>query len=177
MSQGLRPLTPPASHDDATSPSEWGGRPRIEVVPATMAHVGRIVLRPGDAREIEALGYSPAEALGRSIGRSLWADAYLVDGEVAAILGLALPSLTGRLASLWLVTGMPVDRHRKPFLRLCRARLAEVRRQWPLLVDYVHADYAEAHRWLRWLGFTIGPPEPYGQLGHLFCPASIGESA
>jgi hypothetical protein len=142
-----------------------------------MAHVAQLALRPGDAREIAALGYSKSEALGRSIARSLWADAYLIDGEVAAILGLALPSMTGRLASLWLVTGRPVGRHRKTFLRLCRARLAEVRRQWPVLVDYVHADYAEAHRWLEWLGFTIGPPEPYGQLGAPFCRASIGEIA
>ncbi len=149
----------------------------IEIVPATREHVALLVLREGDAREIAALGYAKDEALGRSIARSLWADAYLIDGEVAAILGLALPSLTGRLASLWLVTGLPVDRNRKAFLRLCRARLVEVRRQWPVLVDYVHAEYAEAHRWLRWLGFTIGPPEPYGRLGALFCRASIGEAA
>jgi hypothetical protein len=149
----------------------------IKAIPATMAHVGQLTLRGGDAREIAALGYSKEEALGRSIARSLWADAYLVDDEVAAILGLALPSMTGRLASLWLVTGRPVDRHRKTFLRLCRERLAEVRGQWPVLVDYVHADYAEAHRWLKWLGFTIGPAEPYGRLAAPFCRASIGEDA
>jgi hypothetical protein len=149
----------------------------IEIVSATLAHAEAIELRSGDAREIAALGFSKDEALARSMARSLWTDAYLIDGEVAAILGLALPSMTGRLASLWLVTGVPVDRNRKAFLRLCRARLAEVRRHWPVLVDYVHAEYAEAHRWLRWLGFTIGPPEPYGRLGAPFCRASIGEVA
>jgi hypothetical protein len=142
-----------------------------------MAHVAAIDLRPGDAREIAALGHTKVEGLARSIARSLWTDAYMVDGEVAAILGLAPLSLLGARASLWLITGSPVDRNRKAFLRLCRARVAEVRAVWPVLIDYVHAEYAEAHRWLRWLGFTVGPPERYGALGSLFCRASIGESA
>ena len=149
----------------------------IEIVPATMAHARAIRLRPGDAREIAALGYTQEEGIGRSVARSLWADAYLADGEVAAIAGLCLPSLLGPIASLWLVTGTPVDRHRKEFLRLTRQRVAEVRKDWPVLVDYVHADYAEALRWLQWLGFTIAEPQPYGRLGVLFCRASIGESA
>jgi hypothetical protein len=149
----------------------------IQIVPATRLHARAIELRPGDAREIAALGETPEEGIGRSLARSLWADAYLAEGEVAAIAGLCMPSLLGPIASLWLVTGKPVDRHRKEFLALTRQRVAEVRKDWPVLVDYVHADYAEALRWLHWLGFTIAPPQPYGRLGALFCRASIGETA
>ena len=149
----------------------------ITVVPAALEHARAIELRPGDAKEIAALGYSKDEGLRRSMARSIWTDAYLADGDVAALSGFALTGLVGGHASLWLITGRPVDRHRKAFLRLTRERLAEVRRDWPVLIDYVHAEYAEAHRWLRWLGFTLGPPEPYGRLGALFCRASIGETA
>jgi ribosomal protein S18 acetylase RimI-like enzyme len=147
----------------------------LEIVPATRAHAERIELRPGDAREVAALGKSKVEALCASMERSLWTDAYLVDGEVAAILGFGLTALVGGEATLWMLSGTPVDRHRKLFLRLTRQRLAEVRREWPVLVDYVHADYAGAIRWLRWLGFTIEPPVPYGPFGAPFCRASIGE--
>jgi hypothetical protein len=149
----------------------------IEVVPATLAHAEAIDLRPGDAREIAALGVTKRAGLGLSLQRSLWADAYLIESEVAAISGLALGSLLGREATLWLLTGTPVNRHKKDFLRLTRQRLAEVHRQWPVLVNYVHADYREALRWLEWLGFTIAPPRPFGPLGAPFCRASIGEQA
>jgi hypothetical protein len=146
-------------------------------VPATLEHATRIDLREGDRREIAALGVTKLAGLGLSLQRSLWADAYLIDGEVAAISGLALGSLLGSEATLWLLTGTPVNRHKKDFLRLTRQRLAEVRRHWPVLVNYVHADYREALRWLRWLGFTIEPPRPFGRLGGPFCRVSIGERA
>jgi len=148
----------------------------VEVVPVTPAHVESIELRPGDAREIAALGHSKVEGLGRSIARSLWADAYLIDGEVAAIVGLAPLSMLGGRASLWLITGRPVDRHRKTFLRLTRQRLLEVRQHWPIIVNHVHADYREAIRWLEWLGFVVASAQPFGPLRSAFCRVSIGET-
>jgi hypothetical protein len=144
----------------------------IRIVPATPAHAASIELRPGDAREIAAHGIDPATALRTSLARSLWADAYLADGpagaEVAAILGCGMSCLLGGHHTPWLITGTPVDRHRKDFLRLTRARIGEMRRRYPLMVNYIHADYAESVRWARWLGFEVAPPEPMGPLGEKF---------
>lgn len=145
----------------------------IRIVPATMAHAEAIELRPGDAAEIAALGLVPQEALRTSLERALWADAYLAEGEVAAIQGLGLPSMLGRVATPWLLTGMPVDRHRKAFLRLTRARVERMRCEWDLLVNYVHADYAQSIRWLAWLGFEIGTAVPLGPRRALFHPATL----
>jgi hypothetical protein len=145
----------------------------IRIVPATMAHAEAIELRPGDAAEIAALGLCPRGALQASLARSLWADAYLAEGEVAAILGLGLPSMLGRVATPWLLTGLPVDCHRKAFLRLTRTRVELLRREWDLLVNYVHADYAQSIRWLAWLGFEIGAAVPLGPKGALFHPAIL----
>jgi hypothetical protein len=147
----------------------------ITIVPATMEHATRIDLREGDRREIAALGVTMPEAFDLSMSRALWADAYLIDGEVAALVGLSTNSLLGGTGSPWLFTGRPVDRHRKNFLRLTRAGVARMRAECPMLVNYVHADYREAIRWLQWLGFTITPPQPFGSLGAPFCRASIGE--
>jgi len=146
----------------------------ITIEPATMEHARTIRLRDGDAMEIAALGVTKEAGLGFSLARSIWANAYLADGEVAAISGLALTSMIGGDATLWLITGEPVNRYKKEFLRLTRQRLAEVRREWPVLIDYVHAPYTEA---LRWLGFAIEPPRPFGPLGAPFCRAVIGEQA
>lgn len=140
----------------------------IEVVKATPDHARRIALRPGDAREIAALGMTRDEALQGSLDRSLWAEAYLVDGEVAALMGVILPSLLGGGDPVaWLMTGTPVDRCRKDFLRITRARVAEMLAAHGTLTCNVHAEYAGAIRWLRWLGFTVEPPAP------LFCRATI----
>jgi hypothetical protein len=107
----------------------------IEIVPATLAHAEAIELRPGDRREIEALGLTPREGLVRCLARSVWADTYLADGEVAALTGLVLHPVVGGVAMPWLLTGRPVERHRKAFLRLTRARTQaccrSTVRSWP----------------------------------------------
>lgn len=145
----------------------------IEVVPATLAHAEAIDLRDGDRREVEALGLSPRDGLAHSMARSVWADAYLADGEVAALVGLGLQPLIGGVAMPWLLTGRPVDRHRKAFLRLTRGRTSAMLADHGALVAYVHADYREAVRWLRWLGFTLASPQPLGPRGALFHQATL----
>jgi hypothetical protein len=146
---------------------------RIDVVAANLAHAEAIDLRPGDAREIEALGLSPREGIARSLARSVWADAYIVDGAVAALTGVALHPLVGGTATPWLLTGQPVDHHRKAFLRLTRARTRAMLAEHGRLVAEVHPEYREAVRWLAWLGFAIAPPRPLGPRGALFHQATI----
>lgn len=148
----------------------------IDVVPATPAHAAAIDLRPGDRREIEALGFSPREGVARCLARSIEADAYLVDGEVAALTGVALQPVLGGVAMPWLMTGRPVDRHRKAFLQITRARTHQLLAEHGTLVAQVHAEYREAVRWLAWLGFVLAPARPLGRHGALFHQATLGSS-
>ena len=145
----------------------------ITVVPATLEHAARIELRAGDAREIEALGVTKKEALATTLGRSIQADAYLIDGEVAALMGITLTSLIGGTAAPWLMTGRPVERHRKAFMRLTRERTQRMLAEHGTLVCNVHAEYARSIRWLRWLGFEIAPARPFGPLGAAFHEATL----
>ena len=132
--------------------------PGMEIVPATLEHASRLILREGDALEVAALGLSPLRALRQSIERSLWAEAYVVEGEVAAIVGLALANVLGGPGVPWLLTGPACERHRKAFLIESRRQLARMRARVLPLVNFVHADYRRAQRWLAWLGFTLEPP-------------------
>lgn len=145
----------------------------IEIVPATMAHAEAIELRPGDAREIAALGVGKSQAFAATLSRSLWADAYLVDGEVAALMGLILSSLIGGIAMPWLMTGAPVEHHRREFMQLTRTRTQEMLAEYGMLVCNVHAEYARSIRWLRWLGFEIAAARPIGPLGASFHEATL----
>lgn len=144
----------------------------LEIVPATRAHAEAIELRPGDAREIAVLGLTMAEAWDISTARALWMNAYMIDGEVAALVGLSVNSLLGGWASPWLVTGVPVDGHKKIFLRETRKGVERMRAQFARLSNYVHVDYHETVRWLRWLDFKIGKPQPMGPLGAMFAEFS-----
>jgi hypothetical protein len=148
----------------------------IDVVPATPAHAAAIDLRDGDRREIEALGLAPSDGIVRSLARSLWAEAYVVDGAVAALVGVALQPLLGGTAIAWLLTGRPVDRHRKAFLRLTCARTAAMLAEHGTLTAHVHAEYREAVRWLAWLGFEISPAQPLGPHGAPFHQATLRAS-
>ena len=142
----------------------------IEIVSATREHAERIRLREGDARELAALGVTDVAAkLGESITRSLWSKAYLIDGEVAALVGLAARSLLGDEGIPWLITGTPVDRNKKLFLKETRAGVERMKATFPVLRNIVHAEYHQTIRWLRWLGFEISAPVPTGPLQLPFC--------
>jgi hypothetical protein len=145
----------------------------IEVVPATMAHARAIRLRPGDRREIEALGETPESAFTKTLARSLWAETYLIDGEPAVMRGVIPLCLLGGIANAWLLSGEPVERHRKSFLELTRRGVERLRGEHRLLLSWVHADYARAIRWLRWLGFDLEPARPLGPLGAPFHKATL----
>ncbi len=155
-------------------------RPVIEIVPATMTHAALIRLRDGDARELEALGVEKMEAIEASLARSIEADTYLLanehgEREVAAVMGVAMTSFVGGIAVPWLLTGPPVNRVKKDFLRLTRERIGRMKARYGYLENHVHADYAEALRWLRWLGFETAPAAAFGPKGAPFVRIWMGE--
>jgi GNAT superfamily N-acetyltransferase len=129
----------------------------IRIEQATLDHARALQLRAGDACEIAALGISKEHAIARSLERSIWAEAYLVDGEVAAIVGLGLSSLIGGHGVPWLLTGPACERHKRRFLVESRHQVDRMLAECERLVGSVHAGYGRAVRWLKWLGFAIAP--------------------
>ncbi|MBS0520512.1 MAG: hypothetical protein JSR90_17585 [Proteobacteria bacterium] len=134
-----------------------GARP-IEIVPATLAHAEAIELRPDDAAEVAALGVTPQEALRVCLARALWAETYLADGEVVAMVGLGLSSMLGGYGVPWLLTGPACEHHKRRFMIESRRQVARMRATILPLINFVHADYRRAVRWLVWLGFTLDAP-------------------
>lgn len=129
-----------------------------QLVPATADHASRLVLREGDAAELAALGIGQEDGLRAALARAVWAETYLIGGEPAAIVGLGRSALVGGHGVPWLLTGPAVERHRKLFLRESRRQVARMLAEVRPLVNWVHADYRRAVRWLEWLGFELDPP-------------------
>lgn len=121
------------------------------IVLATWAHVRDLAatMRAADKAECAALGYGPYDALRTSVGSTAEPFAGLADGKVVCLFGVS------NGLHPWLLASDDLLRHRREFLRASRAWVEGVRREYPVLYNWVGADNVLAIRWLRWLGFTV----------------------
>ena len=141
---------------------------RAEVVPATWAHVDELAetMRQDDVNEIWASSYStPQTALSCALRGSLQAWTGLIDGRVACMFGVVPESLMGGSGFPWMLGSDLIISHQKLFLRRCRKNVAMMAEQFNYLHNYVDDRNVKAVKWLEWLGFEIGEPEPFGVLG------------
>ncbi len=158
------------------------GTPELELAPATRQHLLELAprMRAADLAEVLAAGCSSAlDALESSLALSDIAYAVRIDGEVAAVFGVAPERATGLLAPpisglVWLLTSDTVTRYPMTFFRLSKPLLAMLLEYCPVLINSVDARYTSSLRWLKYLGAAIGPPVPLGTSGELFCCVSFG---
>ena len=137
-----------------------------EIVPATLEHAKRMApnMRAEDAAEVWAsLNELPLEALKTSLSWSLFAWTWLVDGEPAVMFGVGTANMLGNVGIPWMLSTPLVEKHWITFLKGCKRNLPTLLRSWPHLENYVDARYTLCHRWLRWLGFTLDDPVPFGK--------------
>jgi len=126
-------------------------------------------LRESDAREIAATsGGSPFAAVSRCVYRSDRAWAGEIGGELMFIGGVSHANFMSPRRSPWLLGTPALDANPRPFLRYCREKMPEIRRAFPHLENFIDARSERTIAWLRWLGFTIHPAEPYGILRRPF---------
>jgi len=148
--------------------------PLVEIRPATVEDALALVLRQADREEVEALtGRDAREALVESVVRSAAAWAGLANGELVCLFGVVPVSLVGVTGIPWLLGSDAVTRYGRPFLRRNRAYLREMLREFPVLRNVVDARNTVSIRWLEWLGFTLGTPQPMGVCGLPFIPFAM----
>jgi hypothetical protein len=80
----------------------------------------------------------------------------------------------GDLGVPWLLTSSAVERVPVSFLKVAKQELALMRANRRHLASYVAADYVQAVKLLRILGFTVERPAPVGVNGVLFSRFHIG---
>lgn len=121
-------------------------------------------LRRSDVEEIWAASASgPNDALLRAVEAGGWAGT--VDGQVEAIFGVAPLTLLGGVGCIYLLGSDAIERHAVPFLRLSRRYVGAMREDYAVLTNWVDARNETSIRWLRWLGFAIMSPAPFGPFG------------
>lgn len=129
------------------------------------------LLRADDAREVMRLGCGlPSGCIRRAISGSRMAGVFYRGEEPLCVFGVADASVMDQETGIpWLVGTLALSKCPRPFLRETRRWVSAWMERYSALTNYVDADYEKAIRWLRWLGFSVGIPEPYGAPGAMFC--------
>lgn len=126
-------------------------------------------LRDSDRAEIAAYGQTNVlKGLTDSVAHSVLCWSAFINGELAAILGVAPMSVLGGIGSPWMMGTPVLDAHSRVLVRETPRYIDKMLVAFPHLVNHVHAENKTSVRWLRRLGFTVHPPRPYGQLGESF---------
>lgn len=135
------------------------------IVPATLEHVERMAphMRDCDRREIWASSRQrPEDSLRHGVLSSTEAWTGLIDDEIACLFGVVPQSLMGGSGYVWMLATPLIEQHQILFLRRCRPVVKRMMSNFTYLHNYVDERNTSAIRWLQWLGFTMGEPEPYG---------------
>lgn len=135
------------------------------VKPAEMADAELVaaMVRPADYAELQASSGS------RVIDTLRWgiehAEVALTgwskDGPLC-MFGVTDTSVLTRHGPPWLISTTLVDRYHLSFLRNSKPYFDAMRERYDSLSNYVDERHTVAQRWLKWLGFNMAPPEPYG---------------
>jgi len=136
------------------------------IVPAEAGHVVAMAphVRQADVDEVyAATGMEIGPALEQSWRLSTHAWAGLIDGEVACIFGVTPYNLLGGRGIPWMLGTDLVERHALAFLRRSRWCVSTMLRLYNHLENYVDVRNEKSVAWLRWLGFQMDEPAPYGK--------------
>lgn len=119
-------------------------------------------LREKDRKESLRLGVEPHKALYYSYQQGVYRKTAFVNNEIAAMWGVAGIFL-GQIGHPYLVTTPLVETISSlQFARIYRKEVEVMTKLFPILENYVDANYPEAIKMLKIAGFQIGPIELLG---------------
>jgi hypothetical protein len=154
-------------------------RPWVVVTPSNVGDVKEFgpLIRQSDRDELEAASAASAEAalfFGITKSTLAW-SAHCTEGPLC-IFGIAPTSVLTGAGVPWFMATDLISKYQFTFLRHSKHYVTIMRQHYPIQVNYVDDRHLEAQRWLKWLGYTLGPPEPYGVYGLPFRQFSYRES-
>lgn len=138
----------------------------LTILPATQAHLASLGgrLRRGDELEITCLGIDVAGALQRSLIGSVFARTAMQDGVPIAAWGCG-GALLGGVGEPWLMTTPEAAHNPVRFVRVAQREMGAMLAIFPVLSNFVAAEYRQACDFLEFVGFRLGPAIPLGPSG------------
>lgn len=122
-------------------------------------------MRLSDRREIYYLAaLRPKTAVDVTLSQSVATFTATVDGRPEMLFGMCKRSQLSDVGVPWLLGTDVVDRHQFAFRR-SREYFRRFERAFPVMENHALAENIITLRWLKWLGFDMSEPQPYGVFG------------
>lgn len=118
-----------------------------------LGSIPEFTLRKNDAMECLAAGLDPEQAVRRFVAGANAAYAHYIDGDLVCLWGYRWEDYATRRAAMWLLSTEAVEQHKLAYGRATKHLLDILQEQLHTITILVHVDYAEAIKWLEWLGF------------------------
>lgn len=120
-------------------------------------------MREADRLEVEASSGNIHDTLYKSIHISKRSLAVSVEGKLLYIIGIVKPTLLSDKGIPWLLGTNEIKRHKKVFMRSTYELLKETMAECRELENYVDARNTDSIKWLKFMGFTLDEPIPFGK--------------
>lgn len=138
------------------------------IVDAELSHIPFIAqtARQPDIEECWKLGATViSEALRASLLSAEVARTWLVNNYPAAMGGVRRLEDGGGI--VWLLSSDIVEHYPRRFLVRTKVEFERAQKQYKYLFNYISVDDRRYINWLRWMGFYLYAPEPYGPFRQL----------
>ncbi len=140
-----------------------------KILPGKLEDIDGLVLRKSDYDELKACSAdSPEEQLRDSWETSDMIWTIWVGDTVAGVFGCA--GHEGRFGVPWMLGSDLTKKVRKVFIVDAKNYVEIMLDKYKRLVNFVHVDNKQSIRWLKWIGYTVLDPIPYGDFGKMFHP-------
>lgn len=113
---------------------------------------------------------APEVALRLSVNMSDEVFAGKVNGQLVCIFGIARKSMLSSEGVPWLVGTDLVERYGILVAKRSHSTVRLWRRKYSNMRNFIYVKNVVSIRWLKWLGFTVHEPVPYGVKGLPFHP-------
>ncbi len=148
------------------------------IVPLHLDHLAYLAneMSEDDRNECGAMGLGPFRALKLGLDNSVvsWCALKVPEHRPLCAFGcLPLDGVLSGVGAPWFLSTPELRRYAVRFLKDCDEYLGRMLDIFPVLVEMVEARHVRGIKWVRWLGFELTGPVPWGPLGARFYRAEI----
>jgi len=141
----------------------------VDIIPATHEHAQYIAerVREHDFNElvVQTLEHPYYTMLRGMAANPEKAMTGMIDGNPVCMWGVTSAGMILNVGIPWMVGTNHLDENAGTFLRRCRKPVMALLDGYDMLVNYVDARNVRAIGWLKFCGFKVNDPEPYGFTG------------
>ena len=128
-------------------------------------------MRDEDAAEVWASHhYTPLESLVKGMAVTDFSLVVMYDEVPLVVIGLVKRDLLSGTGLIWMLGSNAALKHKREFFTLTGPIMDEMLTICPRLCNMVHSKNTKSIQWLKWLGFNIEEPVPYGAEQEPFHP-------